>query len=86
MPVPTREPRPTPVVGDGDITATVALKGSRLNVRSGPGTDYAIVGKAYPDEIFLAVGRTDDREWILIEGPEYRFRSGLGVGRPDSHQ
>ena len=61
MPVPTREPRPTPVVSDGDITASVALTGSRLNVRSGPGTNYSILGKAYPDEAFLAIGRNEDR-------------------------
>ncbi len=76
MPVAAREPRPTPVVGEDDVTATVVLKGTRLNVRSGPGIGYSIVAKAYPEEVFLAVGRTDDRAWIQIEGPEGDFDQG----------
>ena len=69
---PTARPtsRPTPVVGEGDTTATVVLRGSRLNVRSGPGTDYRVVTKAYPDEVFVAVGRNQAGDWIEIDVPD----------------
>jgi hypothetical protein len=66
----TATPRPTPVAGDGDVTATVVVSGVRLNVRSGPGTDYRIVTKAYPDEVFLAVGRNSAGSWIEVEVPD----------------
>src|SRR5207248_1501308 len=50
----------TLVLQDGQIGATVTTQGSKLNVRSGPGTNYAIVASAAPQEEFLAVGRSAD--------------------------
>lgn len=55
---------------DGEIAATVALNGSRLNVRSGPGTNYAIVAKAQPNEVFAAVARNSANTWVQIRLPD----------------
>ena len=75
-PTPSATPRPAPQTEEGDITAEIALQGSRLNVRSGPGTSYTIVTKAYPDEIFIARGRNADSTWVQIEVAE--GETGLG--------
>lgn len=68
-------PRPMPEIAEGDVTATVVLTGTRLNVRSGPGVDYAIVTKAYPDEVFLVTGRNEAGDWLQIDVPDI---SGAG--------
>lgn len=62
--------RPAPVLQEGQIAATVALTGSRLNVRSGPGTEYAVIANAYPTELFLAVARNEAATWVQIQLPE----------------
>ena len=56
-----------------DMTATVALDESRLNVRSGPGTEYSIVAKAYPGEEYIVLGRERTGDWIQID-----LRNGEG--------
>ncbi len=64
-------PAPTATLAplaDTGVTATVAVTDSRLNVRSGPGTDYRVVGKARPGETFAAAGRNDDSSWVQITG------------------
>jgi uncharacterized protein YraI len=61
--------RPTPEA-DGRPTARVAMTGSRLNIRSGPGTEYAIVGKALPNEVFIAIGRNGPATWVQLEVAE----------------
>jgi hypothetical protein len=61
--------RPTPVA-DGRPTARIAMTGSRLNVRAGPGTEYPIIEKALPNEYFVAIGRNGAASWVLIEVPE----------------
>ncbi len=66
---PTQALRPTPVA-DGRPTAQVAMSGSRLNMRSGPGTSFPIIAKALPSEIFVAVGRNGDNSWIQLEVPD----------------
>lgn len=61
--------RPTPEA-DGRPTARIALTGSRLNVRAGPGTNYPIVEKALPNEVFVAMGRNGPGTWVQIEVAE----------------
>lgn len=48
------------------IYATVAITDSRLNVRTGPGTTFAIVSKALPGESFVATGRNAQSTWVEI--------------------
>lgn len=67
--VPTQSLRPTPVA-DGRPTAQVAMSGSRLNMRSGPGTTFPVIGKALPREVFVALGRNGDNSWVQLEVPD----------------
>lgn len=53
-----------------DETATVTLSSGRLNVRSGPGTTYGIVAKAYPGDQVTVVGRNAAADWVQIQLPE----------------
>lgn len=76
VPVGRATPRPTPDVSEGDVTATVIVSGVRLNVRSGPGTTNPVVAKAYPDEVFLAVGRNEAGDWIEIAVPDLARETG----------
>uniref|UniRef100_A0A540VGI9 SH3 domain-containing protein n=1 Tax=Litorilinea aerophila TaxID=1204385 RepID=A0A540VGI9_9CHLR len=69
-PTPLQPVRPTPQAGPGDIVATVVLTDARLNIRSGPGTNYAIVGKALPGEQFIALGRNATGTWVQIAVPD----------------
>lgn len=48
---------------------TVALSASRLNVRSGPGTDYSIIAKAYPDEEVTVLAQDNTGSWLQIALP-----------------
>jgi len=54
IPVPTLEPDTTVVINTG---------GSRANVRSGPGLDFSIIGKAVPGEVFAVRSRSVDNQW-----------------------
>ena len=51
-------------------------EGSTLNVREGPGTDYASIGKANPGESFEYLG--DEGGWSMI-----RFGEATGYVSPD---
>lgn len=48
-------------------TVRIVTNGARLNIRSGPGTGFAILGKAQPGDRFVALGRTAEATWIQIE-------------------
>lgn len=67
--------RPLPDA-DGRPTAQVAMTGSRLNVRSGPGTSFPIITKALPRELFIALGRNGDSTWVQLEVPD--VEGGIG--------
>lgn len=62
----------TPAMTSTTDEATVALVRSttRLNIRSGPGTTYAIIGKADPAQQLTVVGRTVDGSWVEVQLPE----------------
>jgi Tol biopolymer transport system component len=47
-------------------TALVTLQGSRLNLRSGPGVAYPIVGKAETGSRWAVVGRTAAADWVQL--------------------
>ena len=49
------------------VIATIASGDDRLNVRSGPGTAYAIIAKALPGERYPVVGRTTDGAWLQLD-------------------
>ncbi len=45
--------------------ARVTTKESNLNIRSGPGTDQPIVGKAKHGELVTVVDQTNDQWWLI---------------------
>lgn len=46
--------------------AKVITESSNLNIRKGPGTDQAIVGKAAHNEMVTILNKTND-QWVLIK-------------------
>lgn len=48
------------------MPATVTITEQRLNIRSGPGLAFGIVGKALPQEQLMAAARTADAKWVRI--------------------
>lgn len=72
---PAQALRPTPVA-DGQPTAQVAMTGSRLNIRSGPGTSFSVVGKALPREVFVVQGRNATSSWVQLAVPDIAGGSG----------
>jgi TolB protein len=70
QPAPETEQSAAPALQEGEIAATVAPTVSRLNIRSGPGTEYTVVGSANPNESFLAIGRNEAATWVQIQLPE----------------
>ncbi|HHY54936.1 MAG TPA: SH3 domain-containing protein [Chloroflexi bacterium] len=63
-PSPAAAPSPVALPAASTIgTANVA--GARLNIRSGPGSDYRIIGKAAPGEELSIAARSEDGAWLL---------------------
>ncbi len=48
------------------MTGVANVSGSRLNVRSGAGSDFRIIGKAAGGEELAVAGRSDDDNWLLV--------------------
>ncbi|MEA3334535.1 MAG: SH3 domain-containing protein [Chloroflexota bacterium] len=48
------------------MDATVTTASQRLNVRSGPGTGYPVIGRLAPSEAVAALGRNVDADWIQV--------------------
>src|ERR1035437_3874239 len=51
------------------ITITVKNDNDQINVRSGPGTAYGIVGVVLAGQTVPAKGRSPGGDWILIDYP-----------------
>ncbi len=60
---------PGPSTTASPPTATVIQIDSRLNVRSGPGLEHTIIGKALPGDTFEINGRNLEATWIHIKTP-----------------
>ncbi len=66
---------PTSSAGDAQLaqaasvqlTAKIKATGSRLNVRSGPGTGYQVVAKADDGTEYQAIGRSAAGDWLLLK-------------------
>jgi multidrug resistance efflux pump/uncharacterized protein YraI len=54
------------------VTATVLTGGANLNVRSGPGTNYTVIGSARPLESFTVLARNQAGDWLLVQLPDQR--------------
>ena len=53
-----------PVTSEGEAFVTLIR---RVNVRSGPGTNYARLGTLQPGNMARILGRTTDNQWLQIE-------------------
>lgn len=53
---------PTPAIGAPSLTAT-----GNLNIRSGPGTVHAIIGRLEPNQSAEVVGKSEDGLWLAIK-------------------
>lgn len=51
---------------EGALSGTVVTDGSRLNVRSGPGTAYAVVAKVLDGGELSLPARNDDGSWVQV--------------------
>jgi len=56
-----------PTNNTGSCTATV--QSSSINLRSGPGTGYTVMGFGYRDEIYLVGGRNPENNWVVVVTP-----------------
>jgi formylglycine-generating enzyme required for sulfatase activity len=56
----TLEPTPTPGL-------KAAIAASSVNVRYGPGVDYPVIQYAYSGDEFVAVGRSADSSWLIVQ-------------------
>jgi hypothetical protein len=52
--------------------ATVTTEHTNLNIRKGPGTDQAIVGKAAHGEVVTVLSKTSEQWWLVrsVDGEE----------------
>jgi uncharacterized protein YraI len=60
-------PTPTPFHTSGDAFVTTYR---RVNVRSGPGSEYTVIGSLEASSSADVTGRTDDDEWLRIDFDE----------------
>jgi hypothetical protein len=65
----------------------VMMRGDKINIRTGPGLDRAIVAQAAKGDMFEIVGETDDWYEIALFTGDHRFVHkfwAIEVGDPDS--
>lgn len=66
LPTFTPKPQPSPTPTDVPELITVAGDGSTINVRSGPGTAYAVVAQLAPGAEAAVIGRNAAESWWKI--------------------
>jgi uncharacterized protein YgiM (DUF1202 family) len=77
-PAPTADPAPAAPAGDaGEVTATV--RASRMNVRSGPGTNYSVVTSVSAGTRARVLALSPNSDWLQVElsgqgNPVWLFR------------
>ena len=57
---------PTAPAQKDTLTVTVATQGVRANLRSGPGTSFAVITKAEPGSAFTVTAKSDDGRWYQV--------------------
>lgn len=70
--IPTSLPLPPTSTATQTITSipvTVSAK-QTVNVRKGPGTQFAIVGKLLPNTRIVALGKNQDGKWLQVAIPD----------------
>jgi heat shock protein HslJ len=64
-------PAPEPKIPTGTVTGA-----STLNIRSGPGTNFPVIGAARQGDTGTIVGRSQDRRWWVVDAPS--LPGGMG--------
>ncbi len=77
---PAAAPAPPASSGAAGLGAVVA-SGSALNVRSGPGTGYPVIGSLQPGATVTALARNDAADWIQLERSDLPGKSGWASAR-----
>jgi Tol biopolymer transport system component/uncharacterized protein YraI len=77
---PAAAPAPPASSGAGGLQAVVA-SGTALNVRSGPGTGYPVIGSLQPGATVMALARNDAADWIQFERSDLPGKSGWASAR-----
>jgi hypothetical protein len=73
--------------GEAWCSEYVMMRGDRINIRTGPGMDRAVVARAAKGDMFKMVGETDDWYEIVLFTGDHRYVHkfwALEVGDPDS--
>ncbi len=66
----SQQASPTSPVGQKGVTLTVnSGDQEQINVRSGPGTDYALIGTLLAGQQATAIGRSPGGDWVEISYP-----------------
>lgn len=66
-PLPT--PTATPEAAEEQVNVVINTQGLRANLRNGPGTNFAIVAKANPGDVFPLVGQNEGGTWFQLALP-----------------
>jgi dipeptidyl aminopeptidase/acylaminoacyl peptidase len=63
-----------------DFVVEVATTDARLNIRSGPGVQYAVVGKAQSGQQLIVLARNEQGDWFQVAQPGAGEGASPGVG------
>ncbi len=73
---------PAPVAVAQTVACTALVDASSINLRSGPGTGYSILGYGYRDQSYTVGGRNPEANWVLVGtdvGPAWIARANVEV-------
>ena len=73
MEVPAPAPEPEPEIAEPapePAALSVIVTSIVVNLRAGPGTDFAIAGWVHAGDVLRAVGSNDNGTWLQIEDPQ----------------
>ena len=65
-PTATRTPTTTPTPTPSTVEVAIVVAQERVNLREGPGTNFASVGSAIGGDTFLVIDENDDGTWINV--------------------
>lgn len=68
-PVPSNTPQPTATATPALIEVGTIIADGRVNVRSGPSSDFPTVAGLDPNSRVRVIGRSDDGEWVNVVLP-----------------
>jgi uncharacterized protein YraI len=66
-PTPTEDSIPATATTEPEAAAPLATANGLINVRSGPGTVYSVLGEASTGQQFAILGKSQDEEWWQID-------------------